>query len=83
MWSLVKNTGNAIHKGLPVNIWEWPNTVTFAIALRQKYDSFLELPEVPPEEHWDFPDLITRHIEKIYPHMKKSSAEYDSSAVES
>jgi hypothetical protein len=39
-----------------------------------KYDSFSELPETPPEEHWDFPKLIERHIEKLYPHMKSSGS---------
>jgi AMMECR1 domain-containing protein len=39
-----------------------------------RYDSYLELPEVPPEEWWDFPDLIRRHIEKVYPHTKSSSS---------
>jgi hypothetical protein len=47
-----------------------------------KYDSFLELSEVPPEEHWDFPHLIRQHIERLYPGMKKSSAEISTDDVE-
>ncbi len=83
MWSLAKNTGRHIHQTLPVNLWEWPNTVTLAIALRQKYDSFQELTEVPPEEHWDFPYLIKRWIERLYPHTKnKSGADIDIGDVE-
>lgn len=66
-------------------IWDWPNTITYLIALRMKYDSFLELPEVPPEEHWDYPVYIKRHIEKIYPHTKtnKTSMEVDMEEIES
>lgn len=83
MWSLAKQTNGKMHHNLPMNLWEWPNTVTLAIALRQKYDTFQELTEVPPEEYWDFPFLIRRWIERIYPHMKnKSGADINPDDVE-
>ena len=72
MWRLTKNTSRPFHPDL-ADTWDWPNTVTFFVGLRMKYDSFLELSEVPPEEHWDFPHLIDKHIEKLYPHIKKAS----------
>lgn len=82
LWSIVKNTSRPLHSDL-TDIWDWPNTVTYLVALRQRYDSYLELSEVPPEEHWDFPRLIQLHIEKLYPSMKnKSSAEVDITDIE-
>jgi hypothetical protein len=50
--------------------------------IRQRYDSYLELPESLPEEHWDFPYLVRRHIERVYPSSKKTQAEVDVSDIE-
>lgn len=62
---------------------EWPNTITHIIALRMRYDSYQELIEVPPEEHWDFPSIIRSHIDRLYPNMKqKTSTEYSVDEVE-
>jgi hypothetical protein len=47
-----------------------------------RYDSYQELIEVPPEEHWDFPKLIERHIERLYPSVKKTSADVSVDEVE-
>jgi hypothetical protein len=72
LWSIVKTTGRPLHESL-TEVWNWPNTITLFVALRQKYDSFMELSEVPPEEHWDYPRLIRQHIEKLYPGMRDKS----------
>jgi hypothetical protein len=74
MWGLSKANGRAVHPDLET-MWDWPHTITTACALRQKYDSFLELPEMPPVEWWDYPDYIDRHVEKLYPSSKKSHYE--------
>jgi len=48
-----------------------------------RYDSYLEMIEVPPEEHWDFPRLIRQHVERIYPSVKnKTSADISVDDVE-
>jgi len=52
------------------------------VALRQRYDSLMELSDVPPEEYWDYPALIRRHIENLYPGMNKSSADVSTDDVE-
>lgn len=77
----MKNTGRPLHADL-VNVWDWPNTITYLIALRSKYDSFAELSEVPPEEYWDYPHLIRQHIEHLYPGMNKSSADVSVDEIE-
>ena len=83
LWGIIKKTGRSLHPDLE-DVWNWPNTISYLIALRTKYDSFLELSEVPPEEHWDYPYLINRWIERLYPNSKnKSSAEVDISEIES
>lgn len=69
MWAIAKDTGTALHSSLK-NVVDFPHTITSAIALRRRYDSFYELPEIPPEEWWDFPHLIRRHIDKLYPSSK-------------
>lgn len=81
MWGIVKNTGKPLHTDL-IDIWDWPNTITYLVALRTKYDSFLELSEIPPEEYWDYPHKIRDWIERLYPGMKKSSAEFSTDDVE-
>jgi len=82
LWSIVKATGRPLHPTL-TDVWNWPNTITFFIALRQRYDSFAELSEPLPQEHWDFPHLIKRHIERLYPGANKSSADVEVSEIES
>jgi hypothetical protein len=81
LWSIVKTSGRPLHTSL-TNVWDWPNTITTLIALRQRYDSFSELSEMPPEEWWDYPHLIRQHIEKLYPGLNKSSAEFSTDDVE-
>lgn len=82
MWSIVKTSGRSIHPSLG-DFWEWPHTITTMIGLRMRYDSYLELSEPPPEEHWDFPEIIRRHIEKLYPNIKGGSgAEISSEDIE-
>lgn len=44
------------------------------IKLRMRYDSYQELPEMPPEEWWDYPQYINAHIEKLYPSIKKNNS---------
>jgi len=77
----VKQTGRPLHADL-VDVWDWPNTITYLVALRMKYDSFQEMSEVPPEEHWDYPALIRRHVETLYPGLKKTSVEISADDVE-
>lgn len=36
------------------------------------YDSLQELPEQLPEEHWDYPHIVRRHIDKIYGKKKET-----------
>ncbi len=67
-------------------MYDWPNTITLAIALRLRYDSYLELPEVPDESIWDFPWLIRQWIDRLYPNKggehHGSYAEVDSNDIE-
>lgn len=72
MFGLSKLQGRPIHPDLP-HVFDWPHTIVTVCALRQKYDSFLELTEVPPEEWWDHADYIEKHIEKLYPGSKKKT----------
>jgi len=51
-----------------------PNTISMLIKLRMRYDSYQELPEMPPEEWWDYPQYINAHIEKLYPSIKKNNS---------
>jgi hypothetical protein len=81
MWNIAKSTGRPLHPSLP-DVWDWPYTVAHAVMIRQRYDSYLELPESLPEEHWDFPYLVRRHIERVYPSSKKTQAEVDVSDIE-
>lgn len=81
MWNIAKSTGRPLHPSLP-DVWNWPYTITQAVHLRQRYDSYLELTEAVPEEHWDYPHLVRRHIERIYPSKKKTSGEIDVAEVE-
>lgn len=83
MWSIIKASGRPLHPNLG-EFWEWPHTITTIVALRMRYDSYQELTEPPPQEHWDHPDIIRSHIEKLYPSAKKgsTSVEIDMSDVE-
>jgi len=81
MWGLTKLHGRPIHPELQ-DMYDWPHTITAICAIRQKYDGFQELPEVPPVEHWDFPAIIDRHIEKIYPSSRKKNYEVDVTDVD-
>jgi len=83
MWSIAKSTGRPLHSDFQ-DVYEWPHTLTYTVALRQRYDSYLELIEPLPEEFWDYPHLVRDHIERIYPSSKKgrSSAEVDAGDVE-
>lgn len=78
---MTKTTGVPIHPSLhhPIN---WPYTVAYAVALRQQYDSYQELPEPVPEEHWDHPHLVRAHIQKLYPSPKKEAGEFSIDEVE-
>lgn len=74
MWSVAQSTGRPIHPSLG-DMWLWPHTVMYAVMLRQKYNSYLELSEAPNENIWDFPHLIRAHIEKLYPSKNKASGD--------
>jgi len=82
LWGIARNTGRPLWTDLEYAS-EWPHTLTHVVSLRQKYDSFLELSEPVPEEWWDIPHLVRRHIEKLYPSKKGSSvAEVNVSDIE-
>lgn len=83
MWNIAKTTGRPLHPSLP-DMWDWPHTIANVVMLRQKYDSFGELSEPVPEEIWDFPHLVRRHVEKLYPskNNKKTFAEVDMNEIE-
>lgn len=51
----------------------WPNTITYAIFTRMRYNSYQELVEPLPEEFYDHPVAVKRHLDKIYPHRKQKS----------
>lgn len=73
MFGLSKLQGRPIHPDLP-HMHDWPHTISTVCALRQKYDSFQELLEVPPEEIWDFSFEIDKWIERLYPNSKKRTS---------
>jgi hypothetical protein len=50
--------------------------------MRQRYDSYLELSEPVPEELWDHPHLVRRHIERLYPSKNKTHADIDVGDIE-
>lgn len=54
------------------NVVELPFTWTYAFTQRMYYDSLAELPEQLPEEHWDYPHLVRRHVDKIYGKKRES-----------
>lgn len=81
MWHVAKSSGRPLHPSLQ-NAIDWPFTVSQVMMLRQKYDSYLELSEPVPEEYWDHPHLVRRHIDKLYPSKKKTSADIDLATVE-
>lgn len=81
MWNIAKSTGRPLHPSLG-DMWEWPHTITYVVALRQRYDSYLELSEPIPEEWWDYPHKVRMHVEKLYPSKKKTSAEFELSELE-
>lgn len=51
-----------------------PSTISYLISLRIRYDGYGELLEVPPEEHWDYPHLIRKHMEQLYPTLNKNKS---------
>jgi len=69
MWGVAKSTGRPLHPDFS-DVWDWPHTLSYVVSLRQRYDSYLELIEPLPEEHWDYPHLVRQHIERIYPNSK-------------
>lgn len=71
-WTIAKKTGRPLHPDLEA-VYDWPNTITYIVGVRMRYDSYLELMEVPREEIWDYPHLIREHIDKLYPKPKNSS----------
>lgn len=81
MWTIAKHTGRPLHPDLG-DAWDWPHTITNVVALRQRYDSYQEMSEPPPEEWWDFPHLIRQHIDKLYPSHKKTTTDVEVTEVE-
>lgn len=81
MWTVAELSGRPLHPDL-IYPCDLPYSISNAIALYKKYQSFRELPEPMPEEWYDFPDYVDRHIEKIYPHTKKSSYEVNPEEVD-
>jgi hypothetical protein len=81
MWTIAKSSGRPLHPCLETP-WNIPYTIAHVISLRIKYDSYLELPEPVPEEYWDYPHYVRSHIEKLYPHTKKTSLEIAPTEVE-
>lgn len=86
MWTIAQKTGRPLHPDL-VYVFDLPNTITLALALRMRYDSYMELTEVPPEEYWDYPHLIRQWIDRLYPsrggEIKGSYAEVNLEDIES
>lgn len=85
-WTIAQKTGRPLHSDLTA-AYDWPNTITLAVALRLRYDSYLELPEVPPEEIWDYPRLMRQWINRLYPQssggeVNGSYAEINTSDIE-
>lgn len=81
MWSVAEKTGRPLYPSLR-DVWDWPYTVMTVVQLRRRYDSYLELSEPIPEEHWDYPHLVRRHIERLYPRQQKSELEVPMSDIE-
>lgn len=74
MWSIAELSGRPLTPEL-VYTYDLPHTLTAAIALYKKYQSFRELSEPVPEEWYDYPNMVERHMEKLYPSSKKSNYE--------
>lgn len=72
IWRTAKELNRPLDSEL-AELREWPNTITTAIALRMRYDGYAEFPEPLPVEHWDYPNMVEAHIEKMYPHMKNKT----------
>lgn len=84
MWTIFKTSGLPFHPSLTY-AREWPNTITQLLLLRKRYDSYQELSEPVPQEHWDYPHLVREHIDKLYPSRKNkklTSIEINSDDVE-
>lgn len=81
MWNIAKRTGRPVHPMLETP-WNVPYPIIHVISLRIKYDSYLELPEPVPEEYWDYPQYVRRHIEKLYPSKKQTTMEVSTTMVE-
>lgn len=75
-WRIAKETGQKLDKNLPDSVWEWPNTVTYAVQKRIQIDSFFELPKDkrPPESIWDNSERLEKWFDDVFDRKKESSA---------
>lgn len=72
MWGYAKNAGRPLWYDLHT-AKDLPHTITFAMSLRERYNSYLELSEPIPEEYWDHPHLCRSWINRLYPGSKKGN----------
>jgi len=80
MWNIAKTTGRPLHEDL-LSVWDWPHTITYAVMLRQRYDSYLELIEPVPEEYWDYPQFVRAHVDKLYPSLSSNKSSTGTTAT--
>lgn len=73
MWRIAKTTGQPLHPDL-LFAYEYPHTISYALALRMRYDSYFELPKLPPMEIWDNTMEMEQWIDReCYPNREKSA----------
>lgn len=59
------------------DIVDLPFTWTYAFNQRMYYDSLQELPEQLPEEYWDYPHMVKRHVDKIYGRKRETEIPFE------
>jgi hypothetical protein len=58
-------------------VFDLPFSWTYTFNQRFYYDSLQELPEQLPEEYWDYPRIVQRHIDKLYGKKKEDKIDIE------